>query len=60
MASPTVGQLTIASPADFHTHLRQGELMKLVTPHVAQGGFNLAYVMVRLALSIPLDIPLNL
>jgi dihydroorotase len=37
--------LKVASPADFHTHLRQGELMRMVTPHVEQGGFDLAYVM---------------
>ena len=40
--------LRIRSPADFHTHLRQNELMHLVTPHVKQGGFDLAYVMVRI------------
>lgn len=39
-------ELVIPSPADFHTHLRQNELMKLVTPHVKQGGMHLAYVMV--------------
>ena len=36
----------VESPADFHVHLRQGELSKLVTPHVRKGGFDLAYVMV--------------
>lgn len=39
-------KLTVESPADFHVHLRQGELSKLVTPHVRKGGFDLAYVMV--------------
>lgn len=43
-----VEELEISSPADFHTHLRQDELMKLVTPHVKQGGMSLAYVMVQL------------
>lgn len=37
---------TVNSPADFHVHLRQGELSKVVTKHVRQGGFDLAYVMV--------------
>lgn len=39
--------LQIAGPADFHVHLRQGSLSELVTPHVRQGGFTLAYVMVE-------------
>lgn len=39
-------EITINAPADFHVHLRQGELSKLVTPHVRKGGFTLAYVMV--------------
>ena len=39
-------KLSVDSPADFHVHLRQGELSKLVTPHVRKGGFDLAYVMV--------------
>ncbi|KAH7930017.1 dihydroorotase [Leucogyrophana mollusca] len=38
----------IKSPADFHVHLRQGELSKVVTPHVRKGGFDLAYVMPNL------------
>lgn len=40
--------ISIPSPADFHVHLRQGELSELVTPHVRKGGFHLAYVMVHL------------
>ncbi|KAI0320617.1 Dihydroorotase [Amylostereum chailletii] len=40
--------ITVASPADFHVHLRQGQLSRLVTPHVRQGGFALAYVMPNL------------
>lgn len=39
-------KLIVESPADFHVHLRQGELSRLVTPHVRKGGFDLAYVMV--------------
>jgi hypothetical protein len=41
-----VKEIVIPSPADFHSHLRQGELMKLVAPHVHKGGVDLAYVMV--------------
>ena len=40
-------ELIVESPADFHVHLRQGELSEIVTPHVRKGGFDLAYVMVR-------------
>jgi dihydroorotase len=39
--------IEVIAPADFHVHLRDGELSKLVTPHVHEGGFYLAYVMVR-------------
>lgn len=38
--------LTIPSPADFHVHLRQAELMNLVVPHLVNSGINLCYVMV--------------
>ncbi|KAG6838001.1 hypothetical protein H0H93_008395 [Arthromyces matolae] len=40
--------LSIKSPADFHVHLRQGSMSRLVTPHVKKGGFDLAYVMPNL------------
>ncbi|KAJ7179380.1 Dihydroorotase [Mycena filopes] len=40
--------IAVPSPADFHVHLRQGSLAKLVTPHVRRGGFALAYVMPNL------------
>jgi dihydroorotase len=43
MSPPTI---SVLSPADFHVHLRQGDLSELVTPHVKEGGFRLAYVMV--------------
>jgi dihydroorotase len=39
--------ISVSSPADFHVHLRQGDLSQLVTPHVREGGFRLAYVMVN-------------
>lgn len=44
MAATTA--ISIPKPADFHVHLRQGDLSALVTPHVRKGGFRLAYVMV--------------
>jgi dihydroorotase len=39
--------ISVPAPADFHVHLRQGDLSQLVTPHVRKGGFQLAYVMVN-------------
>lgn len=38
---------TLPAPFDAHVHLRQGNLMRLVTPHVEQGGIRMAFVMVR-------------
>jgi dihydroorotase len=38
--------ISVRSPADFHVHLRQEKLAELVTPHVREGGFDVAYVMV--------------
>jgi dihydroorotase len=43
--------IIVRSPADFHVHLRQGSFSELITPHIRKGGFDLAYVMVRLATS---------
>ena len=43
----TTATISVSSPADFHVHLRQGDLSQLVTPHVREGGFRLAYVMVN-------------
>ncbi|TFK27031.1 dihydroorotase [Coprinopsis marcescibilis] len=40
--------ITIPAPADFHVHLRQGEVSELIVPHVRKGGFDLAYVMPNL------------
>ncbi|KAL1923299.1 uncharacterized protein VTP21DRAFT_8279 [Calcarisporiella thermophila] len=40
--------ITVPAAADFHVHLRQGDLMRLVTPQVAEGGVSLAYVMPNL------------
>lgn len=38
-------QIVVPSPFDAHVHLRQGEVMQLVVPHVGRGGVKLAYVM---------------
>ncbi|KAF7355081.1 Dihydroorotase [Mycena sanguinolenta] len=43
-----MSDIIVPSPADFHVHLRQEKMAKLVTPHVRQGGFSLAYVMPNL------------
>jgi dihydroorotase len=44
--SDLMSTIEITAPADFHVHLRQPPLSALVTPHVREGGFVLAYVMV--------------
>jgi dihydroorotase len=44
----TSATISVPAPADFHVHLRQGDLSQLVTPHVREGGFRLAYVMPNL------------
>lgn len=38
--------ITLPSASDFHIHLRQGDMMRMVTPKVEEGGVSLAYVMV--------------
>ena len=48
--------LTIAAPADFHVHLRQGDYAAFLAPHVRKGGFKLAYVMVPTTCLHHLDI----
>jgi dihydroorotase len=48
----STNSITIPAPFDAHVHLRQGNLMKLVTPHVEQGGVRMAFVMVRSRLSV--------
>jgi len=46
LISTTSMAISVSSPADFHVHLRQGNLTELTVPHVREGGFHLAYVMV--------------
>ncbi|KAJ6516163.1 Dihydroorotase [Mycena sanguinolenta] len=43
-----MSEIIVPAPADFHVHLRQEKMARLVTPHVRQGGFSLAYVMPNL------------
>lgn len=47
-SSTGVDSIELTAPADFHVHLRQGEMSELIAPHVAQGGISLAYVMPNL------------
>jgi dihydroorotase len=44
----SVQEINVPAPADFHVHLRQGKMSELVSPHVAEGGVALAYVMPNL------------
>ncbi|KAI7883420.1 dihydroorotase, homodimeric type [Lichtheimia hyalospora FSU 10163] len=37
--------ITIPSACDFHLHVRQDEMMRMVTPKVPEGGVSVAYVM---------------
>jgi dihydroorotase len=38
--------LELPASADMHVHLRQGEMMDLVTRQLRRGGIDIAYVMV--------------
>lgn len=40
--------ITLPAPFDAHVHLRQGNMMRLVTPHVEKGGIRMAFVMASL------------
>lgn len=39
--------IRIPAAADFHVHLRDGQLMETVVPTIRKGGVNVVYVMVR-------------
>lgn len=41
-------EMELPAVADYHVHLRQGEMMKNVVPSVRRGGCNIAYVMPNL------------
>ncbi|KAA8651424.1 dihydroorotase [Aspergillus tanneri] len=40
--------IKLPAAADFHVHLRDGDMMELVTPTIRQGGVNTVYVMPNL------------
>ncbi len=44
MQLKTTQRLELPAAADMHVHLRQGGLMELVTPTVAQGGVDTVFV----------------
>ncbi|KAF7732758.1 hypothetical protein EC973_000030 [Apophysomyces ossiformis] len=44
----SITSVTLPSACDFHLHLRQGDMMRMVTPKVAEGGVSLAYIMPNL------------
>lgn len=47
----TINKMTrieLGHTADYHVHLRQGEMMELVTPTVREGGVSIAYIMPNL------------
>jgi dihydroorotase len=46
-----MASIRIPAAADFHVHLRDGNMMETVVPTVRQGGVSLAYVMVNLLFS---------
>ena len=41
-------EIDLGHPADYHVHLRQGEMTAAVTPAVRKGGMSIAYVMPNL------------
>ena len=50
---PLPDRLELPPTADFHVHLRDGEMMELITPTVKQGGCDTAYIMVCRTISLP-------
>ena len=43
-----MSQIELGYTADYHVHLRQGEMMEFVTPTVREGGVSIAYIMPNL------------
>lgn len=43
-----MSRIELGYTADYHVHLRQGEMMELVTPTVREGGISIAYIMPNL------------
>ncbi|RKP37917.1 dihydroorotase [Dimargaris cristalligena] len=48
MASTTPITLRLPYGSDMHVHLRQGDLMEMVTPKIVQGGISTVFVMPNL------------
>ncbi|CAG8508252.1 2670_t:CDS:2 [Cetraspora pellucida] len=46
--------ITLPAACDFHIHTRQGVLMEMVAPRIAEGGVSLCYVMVEPNLKPPI------
>ena len=45
-------RLELPPTADMHVHLRQDEMMELVTPSIRDGGVDTVFVMVRQSLDM--------
>jgi dihydroorotase len=45
--------LELPATADFHVHLRDGNMMETVVPSIRQGGVNTVFVMVSSQLLLP-------
>lgn len=43
-----MNSIELGHTADYHVHLRQGEMMDIVTPTVREGGVSIAYIMPNL------------
>ncbi|ONH77204.1 Dihydroorotase [Pichia kudriavzevii] len=43
-----MSRIELGHTADYHVHLRQGEMMEVVTPAVREGGISIAYIMPNL------------
>jgi dihydroorotase len=48
---PVPDEIRIPEIADFHIHLRQGDMMQAVTSHLKSAGVGLVYVMVEWTLN---------
>lgn len=46
MGLKDVQEIELPATADFHVHLRDGEMMNAVVPTIRQGGVNTVFVMV--------------
>lgn len=43
-----ISEYILGTPCDMHVHLRDGDMCKLITPTVKEGGISVAYVMPNL------------